>query len=44
MAEVGAAIAAEIGTMGVTEQIDALETLSIDSIGYLIFPRIIAEL
>ena len=39
---VGAAIAAEIGTMRVTEQIDALETLSIDSIGYLIFPRIIA--
>ena len=39
---VGAAITAEIGTMRVTEQIDALETLSIDSIGYLIFPRIVA--
>ena len=39
---VGANIAAEIGTMRVTEQIDALETLSIDPIGYLIFPRIFA--
>ena len=37
---VGAAIAAEIGTMRVTEQIDALETLSIDSIGYLIFSKL----
>ena len=39
---VGANIAAEIGTMRVTEQIDALETLSIDSIGFLVFPRIVA--
>jgi len=39
---VGASITAEIGTMRVSEQIDALETLSIDSIGYLIFPRIVA--
>lgn len=39
---VGANIAAEIGTMRVTEQIDALETLSLDPIGYLIFPRILA--
>ena len=39
---VGANIAAEIGTMRVTEQIDALETLSIDPVGYLIFPRILA--
>jgi len=39
---VGANIAAEIGTMRVTEQIDALETLSLDPVGYLLFPRIIA--
>jgi len=39
---VGAAIAAEIGTMRVTEQIDALETLSTDPFRYLIAPRLIA--
>lgn len=39
---VGAAIAAEIGTMRVTEQIDALETLSTDPISYLVAPRLIA--
>ena len=39
---VGANIAAEIGTMRVTEQIDALETLSLDPVGYLLFPRIVA--
>lgn len=38
----GAAIAAEIGTMKVTEQIDALKTLSTNPINYLIAPRIIA--
>jgi phospholipid/cholesterol/gamma-HCH transport system permease protein len=38
----GAAIAAEIGTMRVTEQIDALYTLHTDPIRYLITPRIIA--
>jgi phospholipid/cholesterol/gamma-HCH transport system permease protein len=40
--KVGANIAAEIGTMRVTEQIDALETLSLDPVAYLIFPRIVA--
>ena len=40
--KIGATITAEIGTMRVTEQIDALETLSIDPIAYLIFPRISA--
>ena len=40
---IGATIAAEIGTMRVTEQIDALESLSFDPISYLIFPRIIAS-
>lgn len=39
---VGAAIAAEIGTMRVTEQIDALTTLSVNPYKYLIVPRIIA--
>ena len=40
---VGATIAAEIGTMRVSEQIDALETLSFDPISFLIMPRIIAS-
>lgn len=39
---VGAAIAAEIGTMRVTEQIDALETLAFNPISYLIVPRVLA--
>lgn len=39
---VGASIAAEIGTMRVTEQIDALYTLSTDPIKYLVVPRVIA--
>jgi phospholipid/cholesterol/gamma-HCH transport system permease protein len=38
---VGAQMTAEIGTMRVTEQIDALETLAYDPIAYLIVPRII---
>ena len=40
---VGAAIAAEIGTMRVTEQIDALYTLSTDPIKYLVTPRVLAS-
>lgn len=39
---VGAAMAAEIGTMRVTEQIDALATLSTNPMKYLVAPRIIA--
>lgn len=39
---IGAAMAAEIGTMRVTEQIDALSTLSTNPIKYLIVPRVIA--
>jgi phospholipid/cholesterol/gamma-HCH transport system permease protein len=39
---VGASIAAEIGTMRVTEQIDALSTLSTNPYKYLIAPRVIA--
>ena len=39
---VGANIAAELGTMRVTEQIDALETLGYDPMAYLVVPRVIA--
>ncbi|WP_342270624.1 MlaE family ABC transporter permease [Rickettsia endosymbiont of Orchestes rusci] len=39
---VGASIAAEIATMRVTEQVDALYTLSTNPIKYLVFPRVIA--
>ncbi len=39
---IGAAMAAEIGTMRVTEQIDALVTLSTNPFKYLVAPRIIA--
>lgn len=39
---VGAGIAAEIGTMRVTEQIDALEVMAIDPVRYLVLPRVIA--
>lgn len=38
----GAAMAAQIGTMKVTEQVDALEVMGISSIQYLAVPRIIA--
>jgi phospholipid/cholesterol/gamma-HCH transport system permease protein len=41
---VGAAMAAEIGTMRVTEQIDALTTLSTNPMKYLVAPRLIAGL
>ena len=41
---IGASIAAEIGTMKVTEQLDALKTLSTCPIKYLVVPRLIAAL
>mgnify|MGYP006272445235 FL=1 len=41
---VGAAMAAELGTMRVTEQIDALTTLSTDPYRYLIMPRLVGGL
>ncbi len=41
---VGARITAELGTMRVTEQIDALETLAYDPIAYLVVPRLIAAI
>lgn len=40
----GAAMAAELGTMRVTEQIDALETLATNPIKYLVVPRFISGL
>src|SRR5271154_203204 len=39
---VGAAIAAELGTMRVTEQIDALRTLAAHPVDYLVVPRLLA--
>jgi phospholipid/cholesterol/gamma-HCH transport system permease protein len=39
---VGANIAAELGTMRVTEQVDALETLAYDPSSYLVVPRVLA--
>jgi phospholipid/cholesterol/gamma-HCH transport system permease protein len=39
---VGASIAAELGTMRVTEQVDALETLAYDPNSYLVVPRVVA--
>ena len=39
---VGASMAAEIGTMRVTEQIDALTTLSTNPFKYLVWPRVLA--
>ncbi|HTL97577.1 MAG TPA: ABC transporter permease [Holophagaceae bacterium] len=40
---VGSAMAAELGTMQVTEQVDALECLATDPIQYLFVPRILAS-
>jgi phospholipid/cholesterol/gamma-HCH transport system permease protein len=42
--KVGSSIASEIGTMRITEQIDALEMMGINSASYLILPKIIATL
>lgn len=43
-ARAGSAIAAEIGTMRVTEQIDALRALAVSPIQYLVVPRLLASL
>lgn len=42
--KVGSLIASEIGTMKVTEQIDALELMGLNSAAYLMFPKIIAAM
>ncbi|HOK56776.1 MAG TPA: ABC transporter permease [bacterium] len=39
---IGASIAAEIGVMKITEQIDALEVMAVDPVVYLVTPRVIA--
>jgi phospholipid/cholesterol/gamma-HCH transport system permease protein len=39
---VGSAMATEIGTMRVTEQIDAMETMAVNPIQYLVVPRVLA--
>lgn len=39
---VGAAITAELGTMKVTEQIDALRVMAVNPVGYLVVPRVVA--
>lgn len=40
--KVGSSIASELGTMRITEQIDALEIMGVNSASYLIFPKVIA--
>ncbi len=41
-ARVGSSIAAEVGTMKVTEQIDALDAMGINTVDYLVAPRLVA--
>lgn len=41
---IGASIAASLGAMKVTEQIDALSTMAIDPIRYLVLPRVVAAM
>jgi phospholipid/cholesterol/gamma-HCH transport system permease protein len=43
VAKVGASTTAEVGTMRVTEQIDALRLLQIDPVEYLVYPRFVAS-
>ena len=42
--KVGSSIASELGTMRVSEQIDALETMGINSASYLILPKLVAAI
>jgi len=42
--KVGSNIASEIGTMRITEQIDALEIMGVNSANYLILPKVITEI
>lgn len=44
VSKVGASTTAEVGTMKVTEQIDALKLLGIDPVSFLVFPRVIAAI
>jgi phospholipid/cholesterol/gamma-HCH transport system permease protein len=43
VAKVGASTAAEVSTMKITEQIDALKLLQIDPVEYLVYPRFVAS-
>jgi phospholipid/cholesterol/gamma-HCH transport system permease protein len=43
IAKNGSAMAAELGTMQVTEQIDALESMSISAVHYLVLPKVVAS-
>ena len=40
--KIGSNIASEVGTMRVTQQIDALEIMGVNSLGYLVLPKVIA--
>lgn len=42
--KVGSNIAGELGTMKITEQIDALEVMGINSVSYLVLPKVIAAI
>lgn len=42
--KVGSSMAGQLGTMRITEQIDALEVMGINSISYLVLPKIIASI
>lgn len=42
--KVGSSMAGQLGTMRITEQVDALEVMGINSISYLVLPKIIASL
>ncbi|MDR0448127.1 MAG: ABC transporter permease [Treponema sp.] len=44
IAKNGSAMAAELGTMKVTEQIDAMESMSIDVVQYLVLPKVTASM
>ena len=44
IAKNGSAMAAELGTMKVTEQLDALESMSVSIVHYLVLPKVIASL
>jgi len=44
IAKNGSAMAAELGTMKVTEQIDALESMSVNVVHYLVLPKVIASI
>lgn len=44
IAKNGSAMAAELGTMKITEQIDALESMSINVLHYLVLPKVVASM